>query len=195
LGVVDDAIRLAREARARVLLYQPVHASLPTATTLVARLVDARSGGVNIHTAMAPGAAGPEVEAYWLRDSGASVGSRTAATGTRVDSESRNVQSRAGNTFLFVLARYVQEEGVLSLGQAIQRMTSVAAGQFRLDRRGAIRVDHHADLVVFDPASLNAGMRHVMVNGVVVIDQTSPTGARPGRAVLGRPHIVAKAGS
>lgn len=98
-----------------------------------------------------------------------------------------------------VLARYVRELKVLRLEDAIRRMTSLPAATFRMEDRGLIRVGGWADLVIFDPATVQdnstfadphhyaTGFRHVLVNGVAVIQNGEHTGGRPGQ-VLRRGH-------
>ena len=105
---------------------------------------------------------------------------------------------RAYGTFPRVLGKYVREEKVMSLEEAIRRMTSVAATQFGIERRGIIREGYFADLVVFDPATVAdratfeqphqypVGIHHVIVNGVPVLTPAGLTGARPGRPLYGR---------
>src|SRR5829696_8862183 len=87
------------------------------------------------------------------------------------------VHPRDYGTFPRVLARYVREEGVLSLGSAIRKMTSLPADRFGLTGRGRIAEGSFADLVVFDPATVNdeatyasphrfpSGIVTVVVNG------------------------------
>ena len=94
-----------------------------------------------------------------------------------------------------VLSRYVRNLQVLSLEQAVYKMTGLPAKKLRLEDRGVIRPGFAADLVVFDPAVVSdtatydnphqypAGIYHVLVNGQWVIRDGSHTGARPG-AVL-----------
>jgi N-acyl-D-aspartate/D-glutamate deacylase len=91
-----------------------------------------------------------------------------------------------------VLGEYVRTRGVITLQEAIRKMTSLPAEHFRFANRGAIKTGYAADLVVFDPArvadtatfekphSYAAGMPYVLVNGVVVVDRGELTGARPG---------------
>ena len=100
---------------------------------------------------------------------------------------------RSYGTFVRVLGKYVREEGVLTLPQAIMKMTSMSAAQFGLDSRGLLKEGFHADLAVFDPNTvidradwLNphqypAGMEYVVVNGRIVIEGGEHTGALPGR--------------
>jgi N-acyl-D-amino-acid deacylase len=94
-----------------------------------------------------------------------------------------------------VLGEYVRERGVLTLEEAVRRMTSLPARHFRIADRGELRVGSAADLVVFDPAAVRDtatfdrphaypdGFRFVLVNGVVVMRDQAHTGARPGAIV------------
>lgn len=102
---------------------------------------------------------------------------------------------RAFGTYPRILGDYVREERLLSLPDAIRRMTSFPATRMGLVGRGTIADGMAADLVVFDPATVRAtasyeepraapvGIEHVIVNGVVVVDGGRHTGAHPGRAL------------
>jgi N-acyl-D-amino-acid deacylase len=102
---------------------------------------------------------------------------------------------RLYGTFPRVLGRYARAEGLLSLEEAVYRMTGFPATKFRLRERGFVRPGFYADLVVFDPATIldtgtyadprqyPAGIQHVFVNGVQVMHDGQHTGARPGRAL------------
>jgi N-acyl-D-amino-acid deacylase len=102
---------------------------------------------------------------------------------------------RGYGAFPRVLGVYVREKGVLSLPVAVQKMTSASAGLLGLSDRGTIAVGKKADLVLFDPATVAdrgtktdpsrapVGIRWVLVNGEVVLDDGRLAGARPGRAV------------
>ena len=97
-----------------------------------------------------------------------------------------------------VLGHYVRDLKVVTLEDAIRKMTSLPAQTFNLRDRGQIREGFAADIVVFDPASVREtttfektksypdGIPYTVVNGVVVIDHGKHTGARPGRPLLGR---------
>lgn len=99
--------------------------------------------------------------------------------------------------FARVLAYFVREKGVLPLPDAIHKMTGLPATRLGLTDRGFLRPGYHADLVIFDPATVQdhatfaqphqyaTGVRHVFVNGTQVLRDGEPTGARPG-AVLRR---------
>jgi len=105
---------------------------------------------------------------------------------------------RSYGTFPRVLARYVRDEGALTLPEAVRKMTSWPAIRLRLERRGLLREGFWADVVVFDldriqdratydePLLFPEGVETVLVNGVVVIeDGGRHTGARPGRVLYG----------
>jgi N-acyl-D-amino-acid deacylase len=91
-----------------------------------------------------------------------------------------------------VLGEYVRKRKVIALPEAIRKMTSLPASQFRFDRRGLVEIGMAADLVVFDPATVadratyeaphaySAGLPHVVVNGVPVLRDNQLTRARPG---------------
>jgi N-acyl-D-aspartate/D-glutamate deacylase len=105
---------------------------------------------------------------------------------------------RAYATFSRVLAKYVRDEKLLTLEEAVRKMTSLAASRARLADRGVLRAGMKADVAVFDPAKVrdlstyedphhySAGVSHVVVNGVPVLRDGTMTGELPGR-VLQRP--------
>jgi N-acyl-D-amino-acid deacylase len=102
---------------------------------------------------------------------------------------------RAYGTYPRILGRYVRELGVLSLEEAVRKMTSQAAEAMHLNDRGRLAIGCVGDVVVFDAARVidratfadpmqpPLGIEHVVVNGVAVIEAGVATGARPGRAV------------
>ncbi|MCQ4040495.1 amidohydrolase family protein [Streptantibioticus rubrisoli] len=107
---------------------------------------------------------------------------------------------RAWGTFPRYLAHYSRGLGILTLEEAIARMTGRPARRLKLDRRGLVRPGYHADLVLFDPHTVQdtatfdhprrpaAGIEYVYVNGTAVLRQGSPTGALPGRALRRTPR-------
>ena len=101
---------------------------------------------------------------------------------------------RAFGAFPRVIAKYVREDGIISLEEAVRRMTSLAAERLLLRDRGTVAEGMAADLVVFDPARLrdradfganatlqSEGVDYLFVNGVLVIDGEELTDAKPGR--------------
>jgi N-acyl-D-amino-acid deacylase len=108
-----------------------------------------------------------------------------------------NPHPRAYGNFARLLGRYVRDEGLLTLADAVRRLTSLPAENLRLRERGRLRPGFFADVVVFDPATvadlatfeqphqLAVGVRHVLVNGVQVLRDGEHTGALPGRVVRG----------
>jgi N-acyl-D-amino-acid deacylase len=104
---------------------------------------------------------------------------------------------RAYGNFARLLAKYVREEKVLSLQEAIRRLTSLPAANLKIKRRGTLAVGSYADVVVFDPQKVQdhatfekpmqyaTGMMYVLVNGKIVLNNGEHTGATPGRVVRG----------
>lgn len=108
-----------------------------------------------------------------------------------------NPHPRAYGNFARLLGRYVQQEGVIPLGDAIRKLTSLPARHLKLRGRGELRPGFFADVVVFGPETITdhatfeephqyaTGVRHVFVNGEQVVDGGQHTGALPGRVVRG----------
>lgn len=104
---------------------------------------------------------------------------------------------RSYGTFARVLAKYVREEKLVTLQEAVRRLTSLPATNLKIKKRGNIKIGYFADLAIFDPAKVqdhatfekpkqySTGMVHVFVNGVQVLQNGEHTGAKPGRTVRG----------
>lgn len=104
---------------------------------------------------------------------------------------------RAYGSFARLLGRYVREERVIPLEEAIRRLTALPAENLRLDRRGRLKTGSYADIVVFDPETISdhatyenphqyaTGVIHVFVNGTQVLKDGEHTGAKPGQVVRG----------
>ena len=104
---------------------------------------------------------------------------------------------RAYGNFARLLGKYVRDEKVIPLEEAIRKLTSLPAGNLKVSRRGSLTPGYFADVVVFDPAKIqdhatfenphqySTGMVHVFVNGTQVLKDGDHTGARPGRVVRG----------
>ena len=114
---------------------------------------------------------------------------------------------RAYGAFPRILGRYVREEGLITLADAIRKMTSLPAHNLRLRERGRLQEGFFADVVVFDPATIadhatfvdphqySTGMIHVFVNGGQVLKDGEHTGATPGRVVRGPGYRPDRSGS
>jgi N-acyl-D-amino-acid deacylase len=108
---------------------------------------------------------------------------------------------RAYGTFPRILAKYVREEKVLTLEDAIRKFSGLPAQRMRLTDRGVLKAGMWADVVIFDPAKvrdratfdnpnqLSEGMEYVLVNGVPVIEQGKMTGALPGKVLRGPGYV------
>jgi N-acyl-D-amino-acid deacylase len=102
---------------------------------------------------------------------------------------------RTYGSFPRILGQFVRDEALLSLEEAIRKMTGAAAARLGLRQRGLLRDGALADIVVFDPATVRSnatydeprrfpdGIEHVIVNGVAVVSEGAHTGAMPGRAI------------
>jgi N-acyl-D-amino-acid deacylase len=108
-----------------------------------------------------------------------------------------NPHPRAYGSFTRVLGKYVREEQVLTLEEAIRKLAALPAQNLKIERRGELKTGFYADVVVFDPNTIqdhatfvephqySTGMLHVFVNGVQVLKDGEHTGATPGRVVHG----------
>lgn len=108
-----------------------------------------------------------------------------------------SVHPRAYGNFARLLGKYVREEKVISLEEAIRRLTTLPAGNLKIKKRGSLTPGYFADVVVFDPATIQdhatfespqqyaTGVQHVFVNGEQVLKDGEHTGAKPGRVVRG----------
>jgi len=108
-----------------------------------------------------------------------------------------NPHPRAYGNFARVLGKYARDEKVITLPEAVRRLSALPATNLGLDHRGFIQDGMFADVVVFDPATIAdratfdkphqyaVGMKHVFVNGIQVLKDGEHTGAKPGRALAG----------
>jgi N-acyl-D-amino-acid deacylase len=108
-----------------------------------------------------------------------------------------NPHPRAYGCFARLLGRYVREQGVIPLEEAVRRLTSLPASNLKIERRGSLAPGYFADVVVFDPETIidhatfaqphqySTGVLHVFVNGTQVLQDGEHTGATPGRVVRG----------
>lgn len=111
---------------------------------------------------------------------------------------------RAYGNFARLLGKYVRDEQIIPLEEAVYRLTTLPATNMKIEKRGALKPGFFADLVVFDPEKiqdhatfedphqLSTGMVHVFVNGEQVLRNGEHTGALPGRVVRGPGYIPEK---
>jgi N-acyl-D-amino-acid deacylase len=104
---------------------------------------------------------------------------------------------RAFGNFARLLGKYVRDENVIPLEEAIYKLTSLPATNLRIKKRGALKEGFFADVVLFDPGEIQdratyedpmryaTGVMHVFVNGTQVLKDGQHTGALPGRVVRG----------
>jgi N-acyl-D-amino-acid deacylase len=104
---------------------------------------------------------------------------------------------RAFGNFARLLAKYVRDEQVISLEEAIHKLTGLPASNLKIPNRGILKVNNHADVVVFNldsiqdyatfekPMQYATGVNHVFVNGTQVLENGNHTGALPGKFVKG----------
>lgn len=122
--------------------------------------------------------------------------------GTAVSAEGvflrSNLHPRGYGNFARVLARYVRDEKIVAIEEAVRRLSGHPAAVLGLRDRGRLQQGFFADVVVFDPATIQdhatyaqphqyaTGVSQVIVNGALALDDGQPTNARPGRFVRGR---------
>jgi N-acyl-D-aspartate/D-glutamate deacylase len=130
-----------------------------------------------------------------LRNPWVSVGSDAPTYATEAPYSDAPTHPRGYGTFARILGRYVREQSLFDLGEAVRRMTSLPARNLGLRDRGLLAPGNFADIVVFDPATVGdratyedphqyaTGMRHVVVNGEIELADGVPTGTLAGRAL------------
>ena len=108
-----------------------------------------------------------------------------------------NPHPRAYGNVARLLGKYVRDEQIIPLAEAIRKLTSLPASNLKIQRRGLLKEGYYADIVIFDPATIqdhatfdqphqySTGVSHVIVNGVQVLKDGEHTGATPGRWVKG----------
>jgi N-acyl-D-amino-acid deacylase len=165
---------------------------MPAEETAIQLVVQDSSRVSAVFFTMTEGNVRKKIQQPWV--SIASDAGAVAAEGVFLNSQPH---PRAYGTFARVLGRYVRDESLISLPEAIRRMTSLPASNLSLRRRGLIRPGYFADLVLFDPATIRdtatfeephqyaIGVRYVFVNGATVVLDGQHTGATPGRVVRG----------
>jgi N-acyl-D-amino-acid deacylase len=111
---------------------------------------------------------------------------------------------RMYGTFARLLGKYVREEKIIPLEEAIRKLTALPASNLKIKNRGNLRPGNYADITIFDPDKIidnatfenphqySTGVIHVFVNGVQVLKDGEHTGAKPGRAIRGPGYKKAK---
>lgn len=157
-------------------------------------LLAERGGGSAIYFAMSEDDVRLAMRQPWV-----SVGQDAGATTPAPDGLGRG-HPRGFGTFPRILGRYVRDDGVLTLEDAVRKMTSLAAQRVGLHDRGLLKEGMFADVVVFDPATIRdeatfespqrtaIGVHYVLVNGEMVLDENGITSKLPGRALRGPGH-------
>jgi N-acyl-D-amino-acid deacylase len=132
-----------------------------------------------------------------------SFGSDSPAPAAEGDFLKSMPHPRAYGTFARLLGKYVRDEKVIPLEMAIHKLTALPASNLRLRERGRLQPGYFADVAIFDPQTIQdratfeqphqyaVGMRHVLVNGALVLRDGKFTAARPGRFVRGPGHRAA----
>lgn len=133
-----------------------------------------------------------QIQLPWM-----SFGSDAGAPAVREPFTRSNPHPRAYGNFARLLGRYVRDEGLIPLEEAVHKLTALPAANLGLRRRGSLAPGYYADVVAFDPGTITdhatfeephqyaTGVVHVLVNGVPVLRDGEHTGATPGRFVKG----------
>jgi len=160
--------------------------------TIMDLLLEDRSRIDTIYFVMSEANIKKEVAKPWV-----SFGSDEASQAPEGAFLKANPHPRAYGNFARLLGHYVREEKIISLTEAIRRLSGLPATNLGLDHRGFIQEGMFADVVVFDPKTIadratfekphqySVGVKHVFVNGVQVLKDGKHTGAKPGRALWG----------
>ena len=126
-----------------------------------------------------------------------SFGSDAGSIAPEGDFLKNNPHPRAYGNFARLLGKYVREEKVIPLEEAIYKLTSLSANKLKIKKRGLLKEGYYADVVIFDPNTISdhatfgnphqlaTGMQHVFVNGIQVLNKGEHTGATPGKVVRG----------
>ncbi len=138
---------------------------------------------------------------YALRQPWISIGADSGAPTAAARARGAAIHPRAYGTFPRVLGHYARDLKLLTLEEAVRRMTSQAALRANLTERGILRAGMKADIAVFDPAQIrdqskfedphhfSVGVSDVIVNGVPVLRESAMTGALPGRSIRGKGYV------
>ena len=187
IGLCEWNRSLEGQSLADILGERGVEATLANAADLVMEIVE-RGGARAIYHAMDEG----DVERI-MQHPATAIGSDGGVSVFGVSVP----HPREYGTFARVLGRYVRERGVLTLEEAVRKMSGATAQRLGLQDRGLLREGFFADITVFDPDRVidratfaephqyAEGIQYVLVNGTLVVDGGEHTGARPGRVLYG----------
>lgn len=137
-----------------------------------------------------------------IRKPWVSFGADSGAPSPNARASNAAVHPRGYGTFPRILGRYTREENLMTLEDAVRRMTSLAASRAKIHDRGVLRAGMKADIVVFDPDTIrdvssyddphhfSEGIVDVVVNGVPVLRGGLMTDALPGRIIRGKGYIA-----
>lgn len=160
--------------------------------TIMDLIVEDHSIGSAVYFLMSEENIKKEIRLPWV-----SFGSDAASMAPEGIFLKSSAHPRAYGNFARLLGKYVREEKVISLAEAIRRLSGLPATNLGLDHRGFLKVGMFADVVVFDPKTIgdratyaephqySVGVKHVFVNGVHVLKDGEHTNAKPGRALWG----------
>jgi N-acyl-D-amino-acid deacylase len=160
--------------------------------TIMDLIVEDRSRVDTVYFMMSEENVKKQLKLQWV--SFGSDAASMAAEGVFLNS---STHPRAYGNFARLLGKYVRDEKVISMQEAIRRLAALPAANLGLDRRGLLKSGYFADVVVFDPKTIAdratfeqphqyaVGMRHVFVNGQQVLKDGEHTGAKSGRALWG----------
>lgn len=160
--------------------------------TVMDLIVEDRSRGGAIYFLMSEENIRKQIQLPWM--SFGSDGASMSPEGVFLKS---STHPRAYGNFARLLGKYVREEQVISLAEAVRRLSGLPATNLELERRGFLKAGMFADVVVFDPRTIadratfekphqySIGVQHVFVNGAQVLKDGEHTNAKPGRALWG----------
>jgi N-acyl-D-amino-acid deacylase len=163
--------------------------------TIMNLVLDDRSRVGTVYFMMSEDNLRKQIRLPWV-----AFGSDAASMAPELPFTRSSAHPRAYGNFARLLGRYVRDEKLIPLAQAVRRLSGFPASNLELDRRGFLKEGMFADVVVFDPRTIAdtatfekphqyaVGMKHVFVNGVQVLKDGEHTGARPGRALWGPGH-------
>jgi N-acyl-D-amino-acid deacylase len=155
-------------------------------------VVEDESGVGSVYFMMSEDNVKKQIALPWV-----SFGSDAASMAPEGNFIKSSTHPRAYGNFARLLGKYVRDEGVVPLEKAIRRLTAFPAENLKIKDRGRLAPDFFADVVVFDPATIQdhatfedphryaTGVIHVWVNGTQVLEDGEHTGAKPGRVVRG----------